>query len=477
MSRVAVIGGGITGLTTALTLFHHDVDVALFEATDRVGGKILTTPVAGVRVDAGPDAFLVREPHVTDLCEQLNLTPDLVAPTTGAASIWHRGALRPLPRRQYLGVPLDLDELATTGLLSDEGLARAASDLQRGPDAPAGDETVGALIRRRLGDEVMDRLVGPLLGGINAGDPDQLSLQAGVPQLAAAAAHDPSLIRSIQQHLAGTPRDPDAPIFLTHPNGVAQIVEAMHTRIADRTHLSHPVERLVRAGARWELIGIADLQFDAVVLTIPAFAAGRVLEDVAPGTAEMLGDIRYAGVVMATFAFPSDAMPAFDGSGFLVARGEGLLMTACSWASSKWAHLSDGPVSYLRVSAGHADDHRALDMDDEALVGRLLDELGWVVGVDTEPREVRITRWPRSFPQYAPGHLDRVAGIEAMLAEEAPGVIVAGAAYRGLGLPACVHQARRAAHQVGTVLGLQPAVSVDAAGIDPGHTGFTSSDS
>ena len=168
----------------------------------------------------------------------------------------------------------------------------------------------------------------------------------------------------------------------------------------------------------------------------------------------MLDDIPYASVVMVTFAFETDQLPELPGSGFLIPRGEGMLMTACSQASTKWAHLS-GPTTFLRVSAGHAGDERALEMDDDVLVDRLLEELRWTAGIDAEPTEVRITRWPKSFPQYRPGHGDRVSSIEARLAEEAPGIIITGAAYRGLGLPACVHQARRAAKVVEDYLGIE----------------------
>ncbi len=467
MSRALVVGGGISGLTTALTLFHHNVDVELFEAADRLGGKVLTSEVAGVQVDAGPDAFLVREPHMTDLCEQLNLTPDLVPPATGAARLWLDGALRPLPRKQYLGVPLDLDDLAESGLITDAGLERAALDLETQGDAPAGDESAGALIRRRLGDEVMDKLVGPLLGGINAGNADQLSLQAGVPQLAAAAAHDASLMRSIPQHLRNAKRDPDAPIFLTHPRGVGWIIETMATRLQRRVHLGQAVTSLEPVDDGWRVHTTdTEHQTEAVVLSTPAFASAKLLRDVAPGTATMLDDIPYASVVMVTFAFETSALPDLPGSGFLIPRGEGLLMTACSQASTKWAHLA-GPTTFLRVSAGHAGDERAMEMADEDLVDKLLEELRWTAGIEAEPTEVRITRWPRSFPQYRPGHAERIASIDARLAREAPGIVLTGAAYRGLGLPACVHQGRRAAKIVEDLLGIEPAVP-SGPGVGPG---------
>ncbi len=448
MSRAVVVGAGITGLTTGLTLQERGVDVVVLEAGSRPGGKILTTEVLGTPVDAAADAFLVRETHMTDLCEQLELGPDLVAPATGAASVWFGGALRPLPRRQFLGVPLDLDELSRTGLVSAEGVARAAQDLDAPADAPAGDESVGSLVRRRLGDEVMDRLVGPLLGGINAGDADRLSLQAGVPQLAAATAHHQSLIRSVRIHLDNTRRDPDAPLFLTHPNGLGQVVDALATRLGPRLRLGEPVSRLERARSGWRVGTSTEIDADAVVLTSPAFAAASMLRTIAPGAAQLLDRIRYASVVMVTLAHAARNLEGLDGAGFLVSRTEGLTMTACSYASRKWAHLNEGPFRYLRVSAGHAGDDRPLAMADDELIQVLRRELDWTAGIGAEPEEVRITRWPRSFPQYQPGHTELVTGIDAILAEEAPGVTVAGAAYRGLGLPACVHQGRRAAMRV-----------------------------
>lgn len=459
MPQVVVVGAGITGLTVALTLYERNVDVIVLESSKRVGGKILTTEVRGVPVDAGPDAFLVRQPYMRDLCDHLNLADELVAPAPGPAKLWLQGALRPLPRRQYLGVPLDLDEAAVHDIISAAGIGRARRDLTAPADAPVGDESAGALIRRRLGDEVMDRLVGPLLGGINAGDADQLSLRAGVPQLAAAAAHDDSLMKSIPKYLAALARDPEDPIFLTHPNGLGQVTDAMAQRLTGRIHSGHPVSALAPTGDGWEVVSPATAdahRTPVVVLATPAFASADLLADAAPGAASALADIEYASVVMVTFAFASREVAPYEGSGFLVPRREGLLMSACSWASSKWPHLGGGRSTFLRVSAGRHDDTRALAMTDDELVATLRRELEWTAGVTAEPLEVRITKWPKSFPQYRPGHLERVAGIEAILAREAPGVFVTGAAYRGLGLPACVHQGKATAQHVVDHLGLAP---------------------
>jgi oxygen-dependent protoporphyrinogen oxidase len=472
---VAVVGGGITGLVAAHTLQTQGVDVIVFEAADRLGGKILTTEVAGVRVDAGPDAFLVREKHMTDLAAELHLDNALVAPVAGQASLWLDGALRPLPRRQYLGVPLDLDELAEAGLVSVAGLARARQDLDRTAQSAPGDdhqtdhgdrdlegddfdhddfepddETVGELIRRHLGDEIMDALVAPLIGGINAGDPDQLSLAAGLPQLAAAAGDDPSLIRSIRRHLADQARPADAPVFLTHPDGLGRVVDTLALRLGPAVRMHTPVRALTPTDTGWLVHADGHPPFDveAVVVATPAFAAATLIRDISADAAALLDGIRYASVVMVTFAFAARSMPAFAGSGFLVPRAAGLTMTACSWASTKWSHLAEQDLVFLRVSAGHADDESAMELDDEQLVATLLAELASTAGVDALPVETRITRWPSSFPQYRPGHLDRVEAIDETLADDAPGLFVAGAAYRGLGLPACAQQARVAALRV-----------------------------
>ena len=437
-----VVGGGIAGLVAALDLHEQGRRVAVLEAGDRPGGKILTSEIAGVRVDCGPDAFLVRQPHMADLCHRLGFGDDvLVSPQPGAARIWLRGRMRPLPAKQYLGVPLDLDAL--DGLISPEGIERARLDLTTPADAPEGDETAGALIRRRLGDEVMDALVGPLLGGINAGDPDHVSLRAGVPQLHAAAQFDASLVRSIPRFLQSLPRDPDKPIFSSHPDGLGTVVDEMAERLGHAVRLSAPVGAIepdpTGSGAGWIVSTDREvLAAPTVVLATPAFVSAGLLRTVAPDAAAALDAIEYASVVVVTMAFPADAVPPFHGSGFLVPHTEGLLMSACSWASSKWGHLGATGTTFLRVSSGRIDDTRAIEMDDDALVTALLGELAVTAGVTAEPTAVRVTRWPRSFPQYRPGHLERVEAIDALLERDAPGVVVAGAGYRGLGLPAIV---------------------------------------
>lgn len=450
--RVVVVGGGITGLTLAWTMFLQapDVDVTVLEAADRLGGKVWSSEVMGLPVDAGPDAFVVRQPFMEDLCRELELHNALVPPNPGGAQVWLNGAMRPMPKRQYLGIPLDLDELAATGLISADGIARARQDLDAPEDAPVGDESVGSLVRRRLGDEVFENFAGALLGGINAGNADQLSLQAGVPQVAAAARHHPSLIRSVQTHLKQLSRDPAAPVFLSHPNSLKQVITALSDRLLGKTFTSVAATGIERTPeGQWQVTtsdGVVTA--DVVVLATPTFASAAIVKGAAPEAAAMLERVTYADVIQTVFAFPSKEMPTLETNGFLVPRSEGTIMTAATYYSAKWSHLSVGSSRYIRVHAGRSDDRRAMGMTDADLVAQLRKELSWTAGIDTEPTETRITRWPQSFPQYRPGHLERVAATEAALAAEAPGVLLTGAAYRGLGLPACVRQAREAAHEV-----------------------------
>jgi protoporphyrinogen/coproporphyrinogen III oxidase len=441
--RFAVAGAGITGLAAAFELPARDpaAEVIVLESCGRAGGKILTTRFAGRPVDAGADAFLARHPAGVALAGELGLADRLVSPAESAALVAVDGELRPLPPETLLGVPTDLEAVGRSGALSPAGLARAAAD--PGPVLADGDDAaIGPLVRRRLGDEVLDRLVAPLVGGINAGDPERLSVRATTPQLAAAAA-DPNLVDGARAVKA---TQAVGPVFFSLPGGMGELVDALVARVPE-VRTDAPVVSVEPAGRGWRVITRGDeLSVDGVVLAVPAPVAAELLRPLVPDAAALVAGIDYASVVLVTVAFPPGAMSRpLDASGFLVPPGGPGLLTACSFTSSKWAHLRAGDSIILRLSAGRAGDDRAGDLDDGELVARLLGELDRYIGLRGDPVEVRVTRWPRSFPQYAMGHLDRVAAVEAALATSTPGLTVAGAAYRGLGVPACIDQGRTAA--------------------------------
>jgi protoporphyrinogen/coproporphyrinogen III oxidase len=290
------------------------------------------------------------------------------------------------------------------------------------------------------------------LSGINAGDADELSLFAGAPQLAAPARAGGSLVAALGAQLAG--RDPTAPVFNSLVGGAGRLAEVLAARLGDRIRHGETVEQLRRVDGRGyvigrELPGAGAPDADAVVLAVPAFAAAPIVHTLASGVSEELDQLDYASVVLVTLRFArADLDPLPDASGYLVAPSEGLVTTACSFGSSKWPQWSDPEHVVLRISAGRHRDERALGMSHDALVDQVVSEATGPLGVRGRPVEVRVTRWPRSLPQYRPGHLERVERWEAALAAEAPGVVLAGAALRGLGVPACVSSGRSAARAV-----------------------------
>ncbi|HET6833251.1 MAG TPA: protoporphyrinogen oxidase [Acidimicrobiales bacterium] len=458
---LAVVGGGISGLAAAWAGMQQGADVVVLEAGATPGGKLRTSPVAGVGLDEGADAFLARVPEAVELCEQVGLGAELVSPATGTAYVWSEGSLRRLPSEQLLGVPTDLDAVEASGILSAAGVERARADLTAPGDAPSdGDEAIGALVRRRLGGEVLDRLVAPLLGGIWAGDCDRLSLRVAAPNLAAARDRDASLVRGAAALRAEAAEQgaTDRPVFLAPRGGVARLVDALAERLGQRLRCGATVIGLEPDGAGWRLAtGEAAgpvarrhpaVLADRVLLATPAFVTAPLLKGIAPDVAAFLAGIDYASVVLTTLVVRRDGIDhPLDGSGFLVPQSSGRLLTACSWMTSKWAHLDVDPsTAILRASAGREGDERARASTDHELVAALLEDLRHTMGLHAAPTEVRVSRWGRSLPQPRPGHLDALATAERALADRAPGLALAGAWALGVGIPACIRAAGRAVH-------------------------------
>lgn len=442
---VVIVGGGITGLAAAHELHCRGVDMLVLEASERLGGKIDGGPVGGLYVDSGPDGFLARQPEVADLCRELGLEDDLVRPTAGGAFVWVDGALRPIPAPSVLGVPLDADAVAATGIVSAAGVEELRRSIDADAEPLVGDASVGAVLRPRVGDEVFERLVDPLLGGINAGNADEMSIAAGAPQLAEAAADGGSLRIALATR-AGAAAATPGPVFLGLRGGMRVLLESLRDELGDSLRTDHAVTAIERSGTGWRVV-TSSVTIDAsgVIVAVPAPAASRLVSPLAAEAGALLDDLVYASAVLVTFVVRNDRIDRpFDGSGFLVPRDQGLLMTACSAASSKWAHFDDGTHAVLRVSAGRTDDPRWLDLGPDAVVDQLSRELVTTIGMGP-PEEVRVTEWRHALPQYRPGHLERADLIERALEADAPGVVVTGAAMRGLGLPACVRQGRAAA--------------------------------
>jgi oxygen-dependent protoporphyrinogen oxidase len=433
--RVTVVGGGITGLAAAYTAAQAGAEVTLLEAGTRLGGCIEGATVGGASVEAGADAFLARVPEAAALAKAVGLGNELVAPAPVGPMVWSGGRLRRFPEGLLLGVPAGMTAVARSGVLSVGGMARAALDLVLPATPVVDDVSVAELVGRRFGREVVERLVDPLIGGINAGRSEELSAAAVAPQIVAAArAHRSLLLGARAQQRTATATE--APVFLTVRSGLTRFVECIAEQSGAGIHVGVAVD------------SVDDLD-GAVVLAVPAAVAAGLVARRCPDAAEELRAIRTASVGMVLLAYDEEAFPApLDASGFVVPRVEGRLLTACSFGTSKWPQWKVPGRVVLRVSVGRAGDDRWQSLDDDALVARVHDELVAALGVRDEPLDTQVRRWIGAFPQYEVGHLARVDRIEDALRRDLPHVVVVGSSYRGLGIPACIRQGREAAARV-----------------------------
>jgi oxygen-dependent protoporphyrinogen oxidase len=504
--HVVVIGGGIAGLAAARFLADVPVRVTVLEGAPRIGGKLSASDVAGVSMDEGAEALLARRPEGISLIEATGLGTDLVPAGVTSSAIYTRGAMRSLPRRQFMGVPADIDELAATGVISNEGIARARDEAAGHLDAigrfeaagplDAADASVTEYIGKRLGVEVVDRLVDPLLGGVYAGRSEDLSFQATLAPLAAAARKHATLTEASASLLPPAPAPASAPtststsdstptsasapasasdsppastpmsdnskkpspIFVTLTTGLGALPQQVANASEADIRVNAMVRELHRTATGWRLtIGSAAdpeyLDADAVILATPAAPAARLLKGTVGAAAAQLEQIPYASMAIITLAFAAGDFPAQQRSGYLVPAVDGRAVKAVTFSTVKWPHLAKAaadagsPVHIVRCSVGRSGDVAVLQRDDKDLAALAADELAGSVGLTAAPVAYRITRWGGGLPQYNVGHLDRVARIRAAVAAQ-PGLAVAGAAYDGVGIPACIATARSAADQI-----------------------------
>jgi len=487
---VAVVGGGISGLGAARVLAGAqpsgkldqtgNVEVVVLEADDRFGGKILSGEFRGRTIDLGPDNFLTRNPSAADLCVRLGIGEGLVAPATSSASVVTKGRLRPMPAGLILGLPPDLLALARSRIVSVRGLARAGIDLvplgepiaasslglvhDQSPrrtttSAPEGPEwSAGSILRHRLGREIVDRLVDPLLGGINAGGVDQLSLTVVAPDVARALVGQRSVTRALRE-LARRARAQAAanganprPFFLGMRGGLGRIVDELAADLQEhgvKLQGGTAVTALKRTGDRYELdTSGGTVVADGVVMAAPGHVAARLLVDTAPVAAAELGSIPHSSVALVTLAWASGAVPGLPpGSGFLVPRCEGRLLTGCTFMSAKWPPTAAQDEVVIRASTGRYGDDRSAAMSDDKLVEAILGELAELLGFSAAPLGSLVQRWPRAFPQYLPGHLRKIERTLAAL-RGLPPFGLAGPSLGGIGIPACLTSGERAAVEV-----------------------------
>ncbi|HET8643351.1 MAG TPA: protoporphyrinogen oxidase [Pseudonocardiaceae bacterium] len=453
MTHVVVVGGGISGLTAAYrlrTLLPAPARITVVEQAV-VGGKLRTIGLGGLAYDVGAETFLVRRPEAVRLVTELGLAGRLVHPTPVTPGLRIAGRTAALPAGTVLGVPADPDALA--GVLSAGGLARARAERDRPLAWAGGDVAVGGIVTERFGAEVTERLVDPLLGGVYAGSADRLGLRATMPGLAAeldAAARAGRPV-SLTGAAAAVLRDGSGgPVFGALAGGMCVLVDALRDRAGAEFRVGLPVRALHRASGGWRVeIGAAPspefLHADAVLLAVPPPALRRLLAPLSPAAGTAAAGIDVASMAVVALAFPPQiVLPAM--SGVLAGAAEPLHAKAVTYSSRKWAHLAGGPV-LVRASVGRHGDAAALQVDDQELIRRVLDDLAALAGVTAKPIDAVVMRWGGGLPQYAVGHVERVDTIEAEVAG-LPGLAVAGAALHGVGVAACIGTAEAAARHV-----------------------------
>ncbi|MGA9101964.1 protoporphyrinogen oxidase [Aeromicrobium sp.] len=426
--RVAIVGGGVAGLTAAYELGKAGVDVVVLEGSDRIGGKLRLAEVGGVTLDVGAEALLARRPEATDLCAELGLGDTVVHPSATSAAIWTRGALRPMPPT-VLGIPADVDALMASGIVDRPPVSRPVP-------APKDDVSVGEFVRAGVGDEVLERLVEPLLGGVYAGHADLLSLSAAGAQILALG----------EDLLAGAAKaratSEGGPVFAGLVGGVGRLPSALAEASGAEIRTEAVVRDIERAHGGWTLTLVGGTEtVDAVVVAAPGPAASRLLADTAPEASFELADLTYASTAIVTFVFDDDLQLA--GSGFLVPPVDGTDIKGATFSSQKWSWLAEPGRTVLRASVGRAGDTALLHHDDTAVAATALADLREAAGHLPEPAAWHVQRWGGALPQYEVGHLDRIAVVERAIAAE-PGLELCGAAYHGVGVPAVIASAHGA---------------------------------
>ncbi len=485
---VAVLGGGMTGLSAAFYLYREaerqgvPLAVTVLEASSRLGGRVNTLRRDGFVIERGPESFLARKLPMIELAEALGITGEFIGtnPAAKVTYIAHDNVLHGMPAGLNLGVPTNAEAFLATGLLSEEGKRRALAEVDVPPAAigepDSQDESVGDFLERRFGAEMVTRIFEPLLAGIYAGDLYGLGLAATFPQFKELERQYGSVIRGLaeQSRSARERATPAAEasasrsigsMFLTFRRGLQSVIEALEARLREegceiRLGTRVTALRKTEAGStgghseayRLAMDDGSMLEADAVVVALPAAGIADLLEPHADVSA--MRNTRYVSVANVVFGYDEAGFDhPLDGSGFLVPRGEGRLITASTWTSSKWLHTAPAGKRLIRCYVGRAGEESNVELSEEAMTAGVRRDLQELMGLTAMPSFVEITRHRCAMPQYPPGHRTAVEAFLAELAGGLPGVVPAGQPFGGVGLPDCVAQGKLAAESVVRTLG------------------------
>ncbi len=453
MNRIVIIGGGISGLSTAYYLARGGLASTIIESRPRLGGVIETEQVEGCTIDAGPDSFISVKPAAMELIRELGLGGEVIGSNDHLRKtyVWKKGRLVALPDGLMMMVPTRVMPMVASPLLSWSTKLRMGLELFRAPSPPKEDESVAGFVREHYGQEAVDYLAEPLLSGIYGGNPEALSVTAVLPRFVELAARYGSLTKGVlAERKAARRESASAPLFRTLKGGLGQLVGATVSAIGGKAEwVRGRAETLERAGPGYRVrVDGAWMEADAAVLACEAYNAAPLAGALDARLGELLGRIPYSSSMTVSLGFAKEAFPhPLEGFGFLVPRRERRRLVACTVVGTKFPYRVPEHLSVLRCFLGGAEDAGALEADDEETVATVLGELQRILRFSAKPLFSRVFRWPRAMAQYAVGHPRRLEEIEARTAA-VQGLHLAGNAYRGIGIPDCIRMGREAARKL-----------------------------
>jgi oxygen-dependent protoporphyrinogen oxidase len=470
MKRIAIVGGGISGLSAAFALEKlrrggASLEYVLFESSPRLGGVLITERVDGCLVEAGPDSFLTEKPWAGDLCREVGLGDQLIGSNDADRKtyILVKGRLVLVPDGLMFMVPTKIAPTMLSPLFSARAKMRMAREWFHPPRKADADETVASFVERHYGPEMVDRLADPLLSGVYGGEASQLSVRAVLPRFAEMEAAHGSLGRAMlaaRKKMAHASKAPARPLFTSLKDGMQQMVDAVVSRLpASALQPSAPVQRVQQQNGGWVVsAGYASDQFDAVIVATPAQAAADLLGITNAELASELRSIQYTSSVTVNLGYDRTARASLPpGFGFLVPRSEDKRMLAATFVHNKFPHRAPENRALLRCFVGGARNEQILQAPDEEIVRVVREELRQIVGVKPDPLFTRVYRWNGAMAQYGVGHLERLQRIESLL-QQLPGLALAGNGYRGIGVPDCVRSGSEAANRTLLTLGLSEVI-------------------
>jgi oxygen-dependent protoporphyrinogen oxidase len=459
VTKVLIIGGGITGLSAAYYLAKRGIGSTVFESRPRFGGVIQTEHVAGCTLEAGPDSFISAKPAALELIRELGLAGEVIGSNDFSRKtyVWKQGRLLPLPEGLMMMVPTKIMPLLATPLLGWSTKARMGLELFHPPRRHTEDQSVSAFITEHYGPEAVDYLAEPLLSGIYGGNPDDLSVTSVLPRFVSLAQRYGSLTRGVLIERAKVERAkpasnhvPPAPLFRTLKGGLQQMIDALVASIRGTVEVCHRrVEALERTGPGFRLRAGGDwIAADHVIVACEAHCAAPLVESLDGRLAALLAGVPYSSSMTVALGFDAgDLVERPSGHGFLVPRKERRRLMACTWVGEKFPFRVPEGTVVARCFLGGTDDASVLDAPDETVTAIVTSELREIAGIQAMPKFVRIHRWPRSMAQYTVGHPQRLAEIEART-KAIPGLALAGNAYDGIGIPDCIRLGKKAAEGV-----------------------------